>query len=243
MKVQIQIPDYLMVKHYKSLKQLHSLDEREQMIAVITALTGYESTEIVKWPITSVIHVYNELNKVISNAQPEFYPLVEWQGQLYGFSNMSKMSLGEYIDLDTLCKDTEGNINQILSLLYRPVTKNKVAGKYMIKSTVKAMKYDVENIFDYYQIEEYDPEVRKINADAFDDFPVEIALGAMSFFLGIEATLLKDSQTYSPLTVIETMMKEFKKNKQYQLQNTMAGFIASKNWATPPSYQSQVIKQ
>jgi len=161
MKLQIEIPDYLMVKHYKMLKQLHSLDDREQMIAVITALTGYDSDEIMKWNISAVINVYNELNKVLKNIQPEFYPLIEWKGKTYGFSSMAKMSLGEYIDLDSLSKDTEGNINQILALLYRPVTKNKVAGKYMLKSTIKAMKYDVENIFDYYHIEEYDPELRK----------------------------------------------------------------------------------
>ena len=243
MKLQIEIPDYLMVKHYKMLKQLHSLDEREQMIAVITALTGYDSDEIMKWNISAVINVYNELNKVLKNIQPEFYPLIEWKGKTYGFSSMAKMSLGEYIDLDSLSKDTEGNINQILALLYRPVTKNKVAGKYMLKSTIKAMKYDVENIFDYYHLEEYDPKLRKQRADEFNDFPAEMALGAMSFFLGIKVASSSDSQIYfQQLEKIKNKMNKMKK-KERVLLNTTGGYLHSKNWATPRSYPSQEIKQ
>ena len=243
MKVQIQIPDYLMVKHYKSLKQLHSLDEREQMIAVITALTGHEATEVMKWNISSVINVYNELNKVLSDIQPEFYPIIEWKGKQYGFSTMSKMSLGEYVDLDNLSKDADANINQILAMLYRPITKNKVSGTYMVKSTIKAMKYEVENIFDYYEIEEYDPTLRKQRADEFDDFPVEVALGAMSFFLGIKVTSLNSSQTYTQqLDKIKKEMSKMSKKKQ-RLANTMAGYLHSKNWASPRSYPSQEINQ
>lgn len=232
-----------MVKHYKQLKQLHSLDEREQMVAVITALTGYEATEIMKWNISSVINVYNELNKVLSDIQPEFYPIIEWKGKQYGFSSMSKMSLGEYVDLDNLSKDTDTNINQILAMLYRPITKNKVAGTYMVKSTIKAMKHEVENVFDYYEIEDYDPTIRKQHADEFDDFPVEIALGAMSFFLGIKVTSLNSSQIYTQqMDKIKKTMSKMSKRKQL-LANTMGGYLHSKNWAIPPSYQSQVINQ
>ena len=243
MKVQVTIPDYLMIKHWKMLKQLHSLDEREQMIAVITALTGFESDEIMKWNISAVINVYNELNKVLKDIQPEFYPIIEWQGKQYGFSSMARMSLGEYIDLDTLIKDPENNINQLLALLYRPITKNKVAGTYMIKSTLKAMKYEVENVFDYYEIEEYDPSTRKQVASQFDDFPAEIALGAMGFFLGIELMSLKDFQYYFQEAIkMKTKILNRKKSKQ-QLLTTMDGFLLSKTWATPRSYPSQEINQ
>ena len=44
------------------------------------------------------------------------------------------------------------------------------------------MKYEVENVFDYYEIEEYDTSKRKTESSKFDDFPIDIALGAMAFF-------------------------------------------------------------
>jgi len=246
MKLQITIPDYLMVKHYKMLTHLSSLDEVEQMVAVITALTGYESREVMKWNIPAVVQVYNELNTVLKNIQPEFYPIIEWKDKQYGFSNMSKMSIGEYIDLDTLCKDTENNLNQILAMLYRPITKNNVAGKYMIKSTLKAMKYEVENIFDYYEIEEYDPFARKRAAKEFDEFPAEIALGALGFFLGTAAMSSKDLATYLQepmMEVIQTKMKLMMNERKRLSQSIMAGYLHSKTLASPPSYPSQEIKQ
>lgn len=244
-KIQIQIPEYLMVKHWKSLSHIHSLDEREQMVTVISALTGYNIDEIMEWNISAVINVYNELNTELKNVNPEFYPLVEWEGQLYGFSNMSKMSLGEFIDVDTLSKDTTKNINEFLALLYRPVTKNNVAGKYMVKSTLKALKYNVENVFDYYELEKYDPILRKQRAEQFDNFPIEIALGAISFFLGTKATLLNGSETSSQQMMLEQIQKiinsKTSKRKQ-RLLNITAGYLHSKNWAIPPSYRSQEIK-
>lgn len=243
MKLKIQIPDYFNVKHYKMLTHLSSLDEREQMIAVITALTGTDEDEIMKWNISSVVAVYNELQAVMSSIKPEFYPIIEWGGKQYGFSSMAKMSLGEYVDLDNLTKDVEGNINQILALLYRPIVKNKVAGTYMVKSTLKAMKYEVENIFDYYEIEEYDPVTRKTVADSFNEFPAEIALGAMSFFLGLKVTLSSGSQIYSQqLDKIKKEMSKMKK-KERVLVNTTAGYLHSKNWATPRSYPLPEINQ
>jgi hypothetical protein len=244
-KIQIELPEYLMVKHWKSMSHLHSLNDREQMVAVISALTGYDASEIMEWNISAVIHVYNEVNNVLKNVNPEFYPLIEWEGQLYGYSNMSKMTLSEYIDVDTLTKDTTKNINDILALLYRPVTKNKVAGKYMVKSTLKALKYEVENIFDYYNIEKYDATTRKQEADRFDNFPIEIALGAISFFLGTKTTLLNGSVISSQQTIInqlQTVIESKMSKRRQQLLNITAGYLHSKNWAIPRSYQSQEIK-
>jgi hypothetical protein len=158
---------------------------------------------------------------------------------------MSKMTLSEYIDVDTLTKDTTKNINDILALLYRPVTKNKVAGKYMVKSTLKALKYEVENIFDYYNIEKYDATTRKQEADRFDNFPIEIALGAISFFLGTKTTLLNGSVISSQQTIInqlQTVIESKMSKRRQQLLNITAGYLHSKNWAIPRSYQSQEIK-
>lgn len=244
--IQIELPEYFMVKHYKTLNRFTSLDEIEQMINTISAITEQSPDSIKTWSIPSVVKVYNGIQELIKGVKPEFYPIVEWNGELWGFRNMSKMSLGEYIDLDMLTKEYEKNINQILALLYRPITKNKLTtANFMVKSTLKALKYDVENVFEYYEIEEYDPSIRQQRAELFDNFPVEIALGSMAFFLDTATMLSSDSQLSSHQTQmkeIQTKMSMMKKNKQ-RLLNTTAGFIHSKKLATPPSYQSPVINQ
>ena len=245
-EIEITIPQYLNLKHYKDTNRLTSLDETEQMVNVISAITNYEAPNVMKWSIPSVINVYNAIQALFKDINPEFYPVIEWEGKLWGFSNMSKMKLGEYIDLDTLIKDPEKNINQILAVLYRPVTKNNLTtATFLTKSTLKALKYEVENVFDYYELEEYDPVLRKQRAESFDNFPIEIAMGAMAFFLDIAAVFLSDSQLYSLKTqeeIIKSKTKTMSKRKQ-RLLNITAGFIHSKKLANPKSYPLQAIRQ
>jgi hypothetical protein len=243
MQVEITIPEYFNIRHYKALAHINSLDETEQMVHTISVITNTEASEVMKWSLPSVIDVYKHINNIISNQEQSFHPIIEWNGVLYGYRSMAKMTLGEYIDLDTFCKDVDKNLNNILALLYRPITSKKIdESKFIYKSTIKAMKYEVENVFDYYEIEEYDFEKHKIDSPKFDEFPIDIALGAMAFFLDIKAMLLSDSQIYSlkPLeTSIKERVKTLPKRKQ-RLLNITAGFLHSTRLLKPISYQSQV---
>jgi hypothetical protein len=246
MKLQVTIPDFFNIKHYKALTHLSSFDEQEQMVHTISVITNTDYDEVMKWNISSVIDVYKLINEMINNQEQAFHPVIEWDGVLYGYRSMGKMELGEYIDIDNLCKDIDKNLNQILALLYRPITNNRIKeSTFIFKSTIKAMKYEVENVFDYYDIEDYDPVKRKSEASKFDDFPIDIALGAMAFFLDIKAVLLSNSQIYSLKSqeiAIKEVMKTLPKRKQ-RLLNTMAGFLHSTNLLKPISYQSQVTLQ
>jgi hypothetical protein len=240
MQITANIPEYFNVKHYKDFSILKSLDEMEQRLHVITALTG-ESMETVKqWPIPFVIQLYAKLNELISSVQPEFYPVIEWEGKQYGFRPMHKMSLDEYIDFENLAKDTDKNINQILAIIYRPITKNKLdKGTFVAKSTFKVLKNEIENGFDYYEIEKYDNEVRKERAPLYDNFPASVALGAMGFFLDSKLSLLNSTVFYFPQW--ELMMSELKKKKskiKRALARITAGYISSTNLAKVPSYKS-----
>lgn len=245
MKVKVSIPEYFQVKHYKALTILSSLDEVEQMIYTITSIAEVSREDVLKWDISSVVEVYNVINKIISETTQAFHPIIEWKGQLWGFRNMSKMTLGEYIDIDNLTKDpgaTEKNLTSILAILYRPITNNKIKdAQYIFKSTIKALKYDVENVFDYYEVEEYDLETRKQRTPEFEEFPLDIAMGALGFFLDINAMLLTNSQTYSLKPTEEMIKTEMKKlnKKQHRLLNTMVGFTASTTLLRRPSYQLQ----
>ena len=234
---QITIPEYLMVKHYKTLNILSSLDETDQMIVVISSVTGEHVDDVMMWSISSIIDVYKRITDIINKNSQTFHPIVEWKGQLYGFRNMSKMTLGEYVDLDNLIKDVDRNLNDILALLYRPVTRNEInTAKFIYKSTIKALKYEVENVFDYYDVEEYNTDKRKIKASEFDEFPLDIALGAMAFFLGTKTMLSSDILLSSHKIQIEKAKKMMSKTK-HRLLVTTVGFLHSMNLQKPISYQ------
>ena len=246
MQVEITIPDYFKIKHYKALTHLKSLDELEQMVHTISVITNTDSGDVMKWSLPSVVDVYKLINEMINQQEQSFHPVIEWDGVLYGYRSMGKMNLGEYIDIDNLSKDVDKNLTQILALLYRPITNNKIdKGKFIYKSTIKALKNDIENVFDYYDIEEYDPVKRKADANKFEEFPIDIALGALAFFLDTNTVLLSNSQTYSLKSqemAIKEVMKTLPKRKQ-RLLNTTAGFLHSMNLLKPISYQSQEIPQ
>jgi hypothetical protein len=243
MQIQTTIPDYFTVKHYKQFNILKSLDDMEQRLHVITSLTGESMETIKQWPISFIIQLYAKLNELISNVEPEFYPVVEWEGKQYGFRPMHKMNLDEYVDLDNLIKDVDRNLNDILALLYRPITKNKLnSSKWITKQTVKVMQGQMENAFDYYDIEKYSNQIRKERSPQYDNFPASIALGALGFFLGSNLSLSKNITSYSQQW--ESMMNEVKKKKnkiQRALVLTTAGYISSMNLLKAPSYNSLEI--
>jgi hypothetical protein len=243
MQMQVQIPDYFTVKHHKQFSVLKSLNDMEQRLHVITTLTG-ESIETVKqWPTTFTIQLYAKLNELMANVEPEFYPVIEWEGVQYGYRPMHKMNLDEYIDLDTLMKDTDRNINDILAILYRPITENKlVSSKWIIKQTVKVIQGQAENAFNYYNIEKYDNNIRQQRSPQYDNFPASLALGALGFFLGSNHLLSKNMELSSPQweSLMNGVMK--KKNKiQKVLARTTVGYISSMNLLKIPSYKSLEI--
>jgi hypothetical protein len=243
MQIQTTIPDYFTVKHYKQFNILKSLDDMEQRLHVITSLTGESMETIKQWPIPFIIQLYARLNELIANVEPEFYSVVEWEGKQYGFRPMHKMNLDEYVDLDNLIKDVDRNLNDILALLYRPITKNKLnSSKWITKQTVKVMQGQMENAFDYYDIEKYSNQIRKERSPQYDNFPASIALGALGFFLGSNLSLSKNITSYSQQW--ESMMNEVKKKKnkiQRVLVLTTAGYISSMNLLKVPSYNSLEI--
>ena len=245
MKYEVQIPDYFTVNHYKEFDKFAHLEERDQMLAMISLLTETPREELNDWPIQLLVEVYNTLNETLKTVEPEFYPIIEWEGQLYGFQPMHKMTAGEYIDIDTLCKDTKANLNQLLAVFYRPITMNKLkSAKYVTKNILKVYNGEVENAFDYYDVEKYDVSVRKSVADKFESFPINVALGAMGFFLDSKVPFFENSQTYFPKwEEMMMMIKKTSKSKMKQrLTNIMAGWLLSTSLQRHPSYPLQETK-
>lgn len=106
----------------------------------------------------------------------------KYDGVEYGFiPNLKEMKTGEWIDSD----DLNDNIVELMSILYRPITKK---GRWFWKNT--------------YEIEKY-----KESHDKFGDLPVDIYLGASFFFLNLGKTLLEILNIYTLQLQIEVVKK------------------------------------
>ena len=121
----------------------------------------------------------------------------------FGFiPNLSKMSLGEYVDLDTYISDMD-NMHKAMAVLYRPVH-NSWEGK------------------EHYRIAEY--EGTEKYAEVMKEMPLGIALGAMVFFYRLGMKLSKHMMDYS-LQMLEK--EELSEEQSQRLQKDMDGIKAS----------------
>jgi hypothetical protein len=121
----------------------------------------------------------------------------------FGFiPNLSKMSLGEYVDLDSYISDME-NMHKAMAVLYRPVHKS-----WDGKEHYRVMEYQGTEKF----------------AEVMKDMPLGIALGAMVFFYRLGMKLSKHMMDYS-LQLLEK--KELSEDQRRLLQRDMDGIKVS----------------
>jgi len=209
MKVQINIPDYLSVSDWKYFNSLEHLSESEKMIEMICHLGGKDREEVNTWKPTALTQVYAKLLGSFKDVEPQFYPVFELDGQLYGFTPISKMTIGEYTDLERLANDSVNNLEEILAILYRPIEKHSFKGiKWSFRNTYKIGLGQAENLFKYYETKSYNSKDRVIQADIMKHIPASFGLGALSFFLVLGSTLSLNSSLSS--LPPEEQMKQMK---------------------------------
>lgn len=91
-------------------------------------------------------------------------------GRKFGFHpNLSEMSVGEFVDLETLAQDPMTNLPRIMSILYRPV---------------------IEEAGPLYKVAPY---TGNEDADTMNDLPLDVVLGALNFFLLLGVNFVKTS--------------------------------------------------
>lgn len=242
-QVQLEIPEYLSVNDWKYFNSLEHLNDNEKMVALISHLSDKEENEIKEWQPAALQQVYATLLQSLQDLQPQFYPVFELDGVLYGFTSMAKMSLGEYMDLEKLAKNPTENLEEILAILYRPITKNRFNGiKWAFKNTYKIALGEAENLFKYYEVEKYDNTERFINAEKLSKLPASLGLGALGFFLVAGSSSLISSQLSS--LPMEEQMKQMKEmNQQMTSMDFGDGLVQFIIYQQLPSFQSQERSQ
>ena len=221
MKMRFEIPDYLTIAQYKQLVQTKETSNVVQLAKTVSVLTGKPYEEVRMWSVDSIVKV-SDLYKDLADYKESFFPLIEWNGTLYGFSSLKNATLGEFIDLENICKDDiNQSLNKIASLLYRPVTKHRFDNlQWNVRQSIKVLKNEVSNPFDWYEIEEYNSKIVKDRHKEFDSFPVHLALGAISFFLNIGSLYLNHTQYSNNPTMKKTIENSL---TQLLSQNTGGG--------------------
>ena len=240
-KFQIHLPDYLTVEMFKKISTYEG-DEVGKIVNIIGAMIGLDEKTVKKYPLDLLRQVSSDLEK-LSLPGETFNALVEFNGTLYGYSDIHNMNLGAFVDMEEYCKDVYNNLEKIASLLYRPVTKNRFNSlEFQIKQGIRVgFEKGIENPFDYYTIEEYDSDIAKERWNEMKDFPSHILLGALSFFLAA-ASLYLTNTAYLNKTMSTKMRQNLDSMVLQSLsQITGVGGQQSTVYLNPVSYKSPEI--
>ena len=150
--------------------------DKTKVVKSLALLCNTSPFIVKKMAYTDLLEIMEIIKKMIDTepTKDDFKKLFTFKGEEYGFCpNLSKLSTGEYIDLEAYCKEPIENLHIIMSILYRRVT-NKVNERYAVES--------------------YDPE--EFKEELFKDCPMNIALSSLGFFLTLGERLAKISHRF-----------------------------------------------
>jgi len=236
MKYEIEIPEYLSIGEYQKLSSLDHLTDLEKTMEIVHTITTIDKDILSKWTPNQLSNIGESVLNLMEFDSATFYPIIEFNNVLYGYRPISKMTLGEYIDLERLSKEPNTNLHEIIAIIYRPIIKDKTQSlKFKLINGHKIAKGTAENLFKYYEIEEYNSKDRGVNAEKMLEFPVSFALGAMSFFLGVGTKLSSSTNKYLRPTEKMTITKEMN-NLILSIGDGLAQYT---HFQKPISYQSQ----
>ena len=165
------------IEQYKRLAELDlDTDDTSWVVEAICILCELQADDVQRLPlrdIERIAEVIKRLNDPNQNNQP-LQTRIDYKGVRYGFHpNLSKLTVGEFADVETYCKDGFfNNLTQVMSILYRPIK---------------------EEHGEFYTIEDYSG-ARLDNH--WDGLKMNIVMGAVNFFLSIGVNLTKDSPNY-----------------------------------------------
>jgi len=172
MKVKIQVPDSLRDISLKQYQEYHKINNEENQNSnfllhkTIEIFCNLNLQNVIKVEFNSVIKVVKIINDLFEQ-EVKLIPTFTMDNVSYGFiPDLDKITLGEYIDLDTTLSDWN-NMHKAMAVLYRPIT-----------DTYK----------DTYIIEEYKGAKE---AEKYKQMPMDIVMGSVLFFYNLKNELLK----------------------------------------------------
>lgn len=205
--------EYFSIADFNAWNQLgDDATQLERCEHFMSYYKGITIDELRALPKGEVLNEYGKLSEVFANtAAPQFYPLIMIDDVLHGYIDISKMSLGEYVDLEKMTKDTQTNLPLITALLYRPIKKHQLNSlKYKVVNGYNVGRKQITNLWDYYELEPYNYSTAIANSERMSGLPVAFAMGALSFFL-LQTSLMQASmQRYSLAKGVRERVKVMK---------------------------------
>ena len=108
--------------------------EIELIVKTLEALVGIDAAQLTKVPLKYLKIAYSELSTLTATMpSTELKRMIAVDGTEYGFiPDFDALTFGEFCDLDNYLQDSWNNLDKILAILYRRITKRE-GDKYKIE--------------------------------------------------------------------------------------------------------------
>ena len=180
-EVKLTIPDRwsdITIQTYQKYVEIQEGkgSEKNKVIKSLALLCGVTPFVVKKMAYKDLLEIMSIIKTMIDTEpdKEEFRKTFMFKKEKYGFCpNLSGITTGEYIDLETYCKNPIENLHIIMSILYRKVTFERN---------------------ERYTIESYNPD--EFKEELFKDCPMDIALSSLGFFLNLGEKLAMTSHSF-----------------------------------------------
>jgi hypothetical protein len=170
MKVKVKVPTRLADITLEQYQKWDAVMKKEgdHRIMMFSIFCGVDRSVAKQMKLAEVTETCRAIQAILDNELPKHHLVVSHEGKRFGFiPNLSDMSLGEYIDIDSNISDW-ATMHKALAVLYRPVTQ-----------TFKQL----------YAIEEYETTAKY--SEAMKKLPLEVVYGALGFMFRLGMDLSK----------------------------------------------------
>ena len=180
-EVKLTIPDKwsdITIETYQKYVEIQESkdSDKNKVIKSLSLLCGVSPFVIKKMAYRDLLEIMSIIKTMIDTepSKEEFRKTFMFKNEEYGFvPNLSNISTGEYIDLESYCKEPIKNLHVIMSILYRKVTFKRG---------------------DRFAIETYNPQ--EFKEELFKECPMDIALSSLGFFLTLGERLAMTSHNF-----------------------------------------------
>ena len=164
------------IAEYQRYLQIAKTKRKTRDDEIVSMFCKIDKELIKKLKLKDKKILVDKVNKFVnSKNELELEKRIEFKGKVYGFvPNLSRITTGEFVDIEEYGKNINENLHRIMSVLYREVD-NEVGKFYSVKT--------------------YDPD--ELEIDKFKDLPMSTTLSAIDFFFRLGRNLLEDLNNYS----------------------------------------------
>lgn len=164
------------IEQYQRYLQIAKSKRRTRDNEIISMFCKIDKELIKRLKLKDKKVLVDKINKFVnSKNETSLEKRIKFKGRQYGFiPNLSKITTGEFVDIEEYGKDINKNLHRIMSVLYREI--DKTSGKL-------------------YNVKGYDPD--ELEIDKFKDLPMSTTLSAIDFFFRLGTRLLEDLNNYS----------------------------------------------